>query len=488
MKRLSILVTGALALTLLAGCASKSDTTEATSDRFPGFTQIDPKGNAAAYYVDLKSIKYDPSGPVTFKFVETMPDGSYIIQQGATGDGGKFFTTEAVKYSTDGKVIGKSGGNLVSVIDDSQGLKTLLEKIRQKADVTLKIAGVATITDGTDFVKSGPIKELLKRTMGEAGYKAFNEHGGDVGGDLKIVGPCRFLDSFVPHYAIQKSFAYVDLASGQCVAGCIDDSEISVYGATSGGDLPEAVKSYFQVVKNDRAEGPLAYVPNLHFLTAGEKIVEQKIETPPAVQTSASTESTARATTSVDSQGLIKTMLQGMQAGDESKISDAQGQIQAASAATTGNSDEADKLNKLGLAALRSKKYPDAATLFESAAEADPSDAKYASNLAFAEMNAGDIASAEQHIYASLGRAPGRSVAWDDLGLILAKKGDPDNAVAALMLANRASEDKGPKYLQSLQKDDDQSVRDVATKALTKLQAAGLITDSSGQPSTATSQ
>jgi tetratricopeptide (TPR) repeat protein len=454
---------------------------EATSERFPGFSQIDPKGKASAYYVDLKSIKYETNGAISFKFVETMPDGSYIIQQGATGDGGRFATTEAVRYSSDGRVIGKTGGNLVTVSDDSQGLQTLLARVKGKADVTLKIAGLSSITDGSDFLKSAPIKDLIRKTMGEDGYKAFNDHGGDLGGDLKVAGPYRFVDTFVPHFATQKSFAYVDLASGQCVSGCIDDSEISIYGAASESELPDAVRAYFQEVKNDRAQGPLGDTINLHFLTPGEKVIQARVEQSQQAQTTAADVPPGDALTAVDSNGLINTMLQSMIAGDEEQMNAIQAKLQSAPAMSSGNSDEAGRLNKLGLAALKSKKYPDAAALFKSASEADPSDAKYSSNLAFAEMNAGDLASAEKHIYSSLIMAPGRAVAWDDLGLILAKKGDLDNAVAALMLANRASEDKGPNYLQDLQKDDNQNIRDAAAKALSKLKAAGRISDSGGQ-------
>lgn len=178
---------------------------------------------------------------------------------------------------------------------------------------------------------------------------------------------------------------------------------------------------------------------------------------------------------------LIDTMLQAELAGDENTVSTAQTDLESLPKPTSGDHVESERLNKLGLAALKAKDYAEAASQFQAAAQADSGDAKYFSNLAFAEMHAGDLDTSYEHICSSISMAPSRAVAWDDLGLILAKKGQQDSAVAALMLANRASDDKGPKYLQALQNDEDQKIRDAATKALSKLQQTGQISSGEGQ-------
>lgn len=179
-----------------------------------------------------------------------------------------------------------------------------------------------------------------------------------------------------------------------------------------------------------------------------------------------------KATNTSDPSDLIFRMLQAESGGNEASIADAQERLEAISKPASGDSAEADRINKLGLKALKEKKFSDAAAYFDSASKADPADPKYLSNLGFAEMNAGELDSAEKDLYASITLAPSRSVAWTDLGLVFAKKGESDKAVAALLLGYRTSKEKSFAFLESLQKEEDSLIRSAGLSALDRLQAS----------------
>lgn len=83
-------------------------------------------------------------------------------------------------------------------------------------------------------------------------------------------------------------------------------------------------------------------------------------------------------------------------------------------------------------------------------------------------MNLGELTKAERHIQESIWLAPSRSVAWDDLGLVLAKSGDREGAVSCLLTGYETSDDKALTYLQSLEEDKDPDVAEAGRLALTE--------------------
>ena len=129
----------------------------------------------------------------------------------------------------------------------------------------------------------------------------------------------------------------------------------------------------------------------------------------------------------------------------------------------------ADTLNKDGVKALNAKDYSKAIILLSAAAKANPSVAKYFSNLGFAEMYAHNLSAAENHTYISLALSPERVVAWNNLGQIFAKKGVQDDAVACFSVAYRLSKGDSVAYLKSLDADDDPAIRTAGKVALNKL-------------------
>lgn len=169
----------------------------------------------------------------------------------------------------------------------------------------------------------------------------------------------------------------------------------------------------------------------------------------------------------VDPDKTISEVLQAQSSSNEDSFNRALSTLSMLPKRWQGDVKKASQLNQLGLKKLKEKDFHAAANYFDQASKADPGDAKFLSNQGFAEMNAGDLISAERHLHESIALNPSRSIAWNDLGLVLAKKGDQENAVASLLVAYRLSTaDSGPKYLQSLGDDDDPAVRSAGSEAL----------------------
>ncbi len=170
-----------------------------------------------------------------------------------------------------------------------------------------------------------------------------------------------------------------------------------------------------------------------------------------------------------DSAASIVKLLQAESNGDDTAINEIIASLENTSKPMPGNSTEANRLNKVGLKYLKDKNYVGAVTFFDLASKADSSDAKYLSNLGFAEMNAGDLHSAKEHLYASIAMAPSRSVSWGDLGEVFAKKGEQDKAVACFLIGYKVSGGDTLGFLQSLKADDDPAIREAGDLALVKV-------------------
>ncbi len=167
---------------------------------------------------------------------------------------------------------------------------------------------------------------------------------------------------------------------------------------------------------------------------------------------------------------LVEQILKSEQAGNTDSVSQLLSQLQALPKPILGDQNTAGQINKQGLQFLKAKQYDLAAERFREASSKDPSDAIYLSNLGFAEMQLGQLGQAEQDLISSLGVAPDRQMAWADLGLVLAKKGQQENAVACLLVGCKVSNGALLGYIRSLQSDDDAAARNVACIALSKVQ------------------
>jgi Flp pilus assembly protein TadD len=172
----------------------------------------------------------------------------------------------------------------------------------------------------------------------------------------------------------------------------------------------------------------------------------------------------------VDANSAIDLIINAQAIHDQSSIDRAQSFLDTLPKPSPGDVDDAKRLNKLGLKDLRAKSFLTSIGFFANASKDDPSNALYLSNLGYAEMNAGDLTSAENHLRASIALDRSRAVAWGDLALTFAKQGDQNRAVSCLLIGYSASNGKSRPFIESLQQDEDTSVREIGTTALAKLQ------------------
>lgn len=135
----------------------------------------------------------------------------------------------------------------------------------------------------------------------------------------------------------------------------------------------------------------------------------------------------------------------------------------------TGDDVIAEPLNQAGVKALKLKSFTKAVNLFNGAAKANPSVAKYFSNLGFAEMFTGNLDSATEHTCQSIMLDPHRAIAWNNLGQIFAKSGDSRRSLACFKIGYFYSRGDSLSYLQSLAKDDDAAIRNSSQLAVQEL-------------------
>jgi Flp pilus assembly protein TadD len=203
-------------------------------------------------------------------------------------------------------------------------------------------------------------------------------------------------------------------------------------------------------------------------LTSQHKESTSKGTSTPETAKSVATERNLNADPGVTQTSLAPTQATVTQAENEAVQNDLANASDFASTLTQ-NPDEATRVNKLGLTELKAKNYAKAAAYFLEALSNDSTNAKYASNLGFAEMFTGDLGSAKTHLLTSLKIDPNRSVAWGDIGEVYAKQGNQDAAVYCLLKGYEVSNGDTLGYLKSLDQDPDQSIVTAGRLALAKL-------------------
>jgi hypothetical protein len=171
----------------------------------------------------------------------------------------------------------------------------------------------------------------------------------------------------------------------------------------------------------------------------------------------------------VDANSAIDQIISAQTIGDQESMDRAQSLLDSLPKPLPGDVDDAKRLNKLGLKHLRAKSFLTSLGFFANASKDDPSNPLYPSNLGYAEMNAGDLSSAESHLRTSIALDRSRAVAWGDLALTFAKKGDQNRAVSCLLIGYRVSNGKSRPFIESLQENEDASIRQIGSVALAKL-------------------
>jgi Flp pilus assembly protein TadD len=125
--------------------------------------------------------------------------------------------------------------------------------------------------------------------------------------------------------------------------------------------------------------------------------------------------------------------------------------------------------NQKGLEFVVKGQIAEAVQAFRAAYQEDRGDVEILNNLGDTLARNGEWDAAEQYLFSTLLFAPGRAIAWANLGYTYAKQSKTTSAVACFANAYRFSRNRETTY-QLFQKlmaeDDDAKVRDVALQVL----------------------
>jgi hypothetical protein len=116
------------------------------------------------------------------------------------------------------------------------------------------LIALSSIDDPTKFLAKPPVKNLITQTMGKPVFDLFSQTMGNGPTDIASEGNERFLDTFISHNATQRAFLYIDLSNSRCIAACLDDADVSLYGATSKAGLPKLVKKFLTELESERGD------------------------------------------------------------------------------------------------------------------------------------------------------------------------------------------------------------------------------------------
>ena len=123
----------------VSACGKTGEPTD--QNRFPGFTQAGKDGESAKFFADLKSVKRDREGIVTFQMVRTIT-GGYVIQDARTDCRSFLQGNEGVKYRDDGTSEAKYPADKIQIDPQSQpGISSLVNLVCSKAEESRMIIG-----------------------------------------------------------------------------------------------------------------------------------------------------------------------------------------------------------------------------------------------------------------------------------------------------------------------------------------------------------
>jgi len=165
----------------------------------------------------------------------------------------------------------------------------------------------------------------------------------------------------------------------------------------------------------------------------------------------------------------INNMLVSAKENNTRKIEESVSKLRRIKSPAGGNKKLARAANNNGLKAIKLGRFVDAVASLTQAARADPLDVEVANNLAYALRKNGMLAESRNIALCTLSLAPDRSIAWLELGTVLADENREEAAVQAFVLTYRFSQNKlkTRTVLQGMSTDNsDRPLRDAAVKAL----------------------
>lgn len=138
----------------------------------------------------------------------------------------------------------------------------------------------------------------------------------------------------------------------------------------------------------------------------------------------------------------VQQMLNQSVKNDEAGLNATRQQLESIPKPARQNVKEARALNQQGLDALKQENYQAAATAFQQAQQADPSDVEVAGNLGYADWKLGQHKRAEHQLVYAISLAPGRTSSWFSLGQVYGAMGDAERATGAFAYAYRVSQNR----------------------------------------------
>ena len=168
----------------------------------------------------------------------------------------------------------------------------------------------------------------------------------------------------------------------------------------------------------------------------------------------------------------INKMLVGIKDNNEKEINASINALKKIKQPLDGNKKSARIANSKGLKFIQLGNFSDAIIAFTQAIRADPLDVEALNNLAFALRKKGMLAESRNVALCTLSLSPTRSLAWMELGIVLAYEKQENAAVLALVLMFRFSQNqqKTRSVLTALSVDNsDQLVKEIAIKTLKQI-------------------
>lgn len=165
----------------------------------------------------------------------------------------------------------------------------------------------------------------------------------------------------------------------------------------------------------------------------------------------------------------INNILVGSQENNTKKIEESISALRIIKSPASGNKKLARIANNNGLKAIKLGHFAEAVIALTQAARSDPLDVEIVNNLAYALRKTGMFAEARNMALCTLSLAPERSIAWLELGAVLADENREEAAIQAFMLTYRFSQNKlkTRTVLQRMSTDNsDRPLRDATVKAL----------------------
>ena len=190
---------------------------------------------------------------------------------------------------------------------------------------------------------------------------------------------------------------------------------------------------------------------------------------PPALETKRSAPVPSQPSSTPDPAKTILAMLSAANIDNMSNVKSAKDSLSVSSQPIRGSRKIAREKNKEGIAVLSMLNFKSAIALFSEGITADPGDIEIMNNLGYALMMDGQLDESKVQLFNVLNLDIARSGAWANLGEVLAKMGDKNNAVAAFKLAyyfSRAPEKTVEFFKKLSETDADEKIRNSSAVAL----------------------